>query len=135
MLCHVSIGDRSGLFFLMIRLPPKSPRADTLFPYTTLFRSGFTGVQIHAAHGYLLSSFLSPVTNQRSDAWGGTLQNRARMLIETIRATRRAVGRDFPVALKLNSDDFRKGGFTHAECLQLVRWLKDRKSTRMNISH
>src|SRR3546814_11373214 len=73
------------------------------------------------------SDLLSPVTNQRSDAWGGTLQNRARMLIETIRATRRAVGRDFPVALKLNSDDFRKGGFTHAECLQLVRRSEERR--------
>ena len=73
--------------------------------------TGFTGVQIHSAHGYLLSSFLSPVTNQRTDQWGGSLENRARMLIETIRATRKAVGPDFPIGVKLNSDDFRKGGF------------------------
>jgi 2,4-dienoyl-CoA reductase-like NADH-dependent reductase (Old Yellow Enzyme family) len=85
--------------------------------------AGFTGVQVHGAHGYLISSFLSPVTNRRTDAWGGTLANRARFLIETVRAVRQAVGADFPVALKLNSDDFRKGGFTHEECLQVVAWL------------
>ncbi|NGY06533.1 NADH:flavin oxidoreductase/NADH oxidase family protein [Solimonas terrae] len=96
--------------------------------------TGFTGVQIHSAHGYLLSSFLSPVTNLRSDAWGGSLRNRARMLIETIRATRKAVGRDFPVALKLNSDDFRKGGFTHADCLQLVQWLNDESLDLLELS-
>src|SRR3546814_5940606 len=108
---------------------PRALREDEIVDFIERFArvaataraTGFTGVQIHAAHGYLLSSFLSPVTNQRSDAWGGTLQNRARMLIETIRATRRPVGRDFPVALKLNSEDLRKGGFPHAECLQLVR--------------
>ena len=87
--------------------------------------TGFSGVQVHGAHGYLISSFLSPVTNQRTDAWGGSLENRARFLFETLRAVRKAVGADFPVALKLNSDDFRKGGFTHAECLQVVAWLND----------
>ena len=85
--------------------------------------TGFTGVQIHSAHGYLLSSFLSPVTNHRNDAWGGSLGNRSRMLLETLRAVRRSVGRDFPVGIKLNSDDFRKGGFTNAECVQVVRSL------------
>lgn len=110
---------------------PRALREDEILDFieryarvaATARETGFTGVQIHSAHGYLLSSFLSPVTNQRSDAWGGSLQNRARMLIETIRATRRAVGHDYPVALKLNSDDFRKGGFTHADCLQVVQWL------------
>ncbi|MCE3003229.1 MAG: NADH:flavin oxidoreductase/NADH oxidase family protein [Xanthomonadaceae bacterium] len=84
---------------------------------------GFTGVQVHAAHGYLVSAFLSPVTNRRDDGWGGTLQNRARFLIEAVRATRAAVGADFPVSVKLNSDDFRKGGFSHADCLEVVRLL------------
>lgn len=84
---------------------------------------GFTGVQIHGAHGYLLSSFLSPVTNRRSDVWGGSLENRARFLLETVRAVRKAVGRDFPVSVKLNSDDFRKGGFSHADCLGVVGML------------
>ena len=85
--------------------------------------TGFTGVQVHGAHGYLVSSFLSPVTNRRTDAWGGPLENRARFLLEVVRSVRRAVGPDFPVAVKLNSDDFRKGGFTSTECLEVVRWL------------
>ncbi len=96
--------------------------------------TGFTGVQIHGAHGYLLSSFLSPVTNRRTDAWGGSLENRARMLLEVVRAVRKAVGRDFPVALKLNSDDFRKGGFTNLECLEVVRWLNDESLDLLELS-
>jgi len=96
--------------------------------------SGFTGVQVHGAHGYLISSFLSPVTNVRTDAWGGPLQNRARLLLEVVRAVRRAVGRDFPVALKLNSDDFRKGGFNNTECLEVVRWLNDESLDLLEIS-
>jgi 2,4-dienoyl-CoA reductase-like NADH-dependent reductase (Old Yellow Enzyme family) len=89
----------------------------------TAREAGFTGVQIHGAHGYLISSFLSPVTNRRDDAWGGSLENRARLLLETIKATRAAVGKDFPLALKLNSADFQKGGFSHEDCLQVVQWL------------
>ena len=85
--------------------------------------TGFTGVQIHAAHGYLLSEFLSPLANRRQDEWGGPLENRARLLLETVAAVRRTVGADFPVSVKLNSADFQKGGFSHAECLQVVGWL------------
>jgi 2,4-dienoyl-CoA reductase-like NADH-dependent reductase (Old Yellow Enzyme family) len=96
--------------------------------------TGFTGVQVHGAHGYLISSFLSPVTNLRTDAWGGPLENRARFLLEVVRSVRRAVGRDFPVALKLNSDDFRKGGFTNAECLEVVRWLNEESLDLLEIS-
>ncbi len=95
---------------------------------------GFTGVQIHSAHGYLLSSFLSPHTNRRSDDWGGALKNRARLLLETVKTVRQSVGRDFPVAVKLNSDDFRKGGFAHAECLQVVQWLNDAQIDLLEIS-
>jgi 2,4-dienoyl-CoA reductase-like NADH-dependent reductase (Old Yellow Enzyme family) len=96
--------------------------------------TGFTGVQVHGAHGYLISSFLSPVTNVRTDAWGGSLENRARFLLEVVRAVRAAVGPDFPVAVKLNSDDFRKGGFSHAECLQVVQWLNDESLDLLEIS-
>jgi 2,4-dienoyl-CoA reductase-like NADH-dependent reductase (Old Yellow Enzyme family) len=96
--------------------------------------AGFTGVQVHGAHGYLVSSFLSPVTNRRTDAWGGSLANRARFLLECVRAVRAAVGRDFPVAVKLNSDDFRKGGFTHADCLEVVRWLNAENIDLLEIS-
>jgi 2,4-dienoyl-CoA reductase-like NADH-dependent reductase (Old Yellow Enzyme family) len=95
---------------------------------------GFTGVQVHGAHGYLVSSFLSPVTNRRTDAWGGSLGNRARFLLECVRAVRRAVGADFPVAVKLNSDDFRKGGFSHEECLQVVQWLNAESIDLLEIS-
>lgn len=96
--------------------------------------TGFTGMQIHSAHGYLLSSFLSPVTNQRDDAWGGSLANRARMLIETVRAVRKSVGADFPVSIKLNSDDFRKGGFTHTDCLRVVEMLNTESVDLLEIS-
>ena len=96
--------------------------------------TGFTGVQVHSAHGYLLSSFLSPVTNRRTDAWGGSLENRARFLLETLRAVRKAVGDDFPVALKLNSDDFRKGGFSNEDCLQVVEWLNSERVDLLEIS-
>jgi len=96
--------------------------------------TGFTGVQVHGAHGYLISSFLSPVTNCRNDAWGGSLENRARFLMEILRAVRSAVGSDFPVALKLNSDDFRKGGFSNEECVQVVRWLNDEPLDLLEVS-
>lgn len=87
--------------------------------------TGFTGVQVHAAHGYLLSSFLSPHTNRRTDRWGGSLENRARFVLESVRAVRRTVGPDYPVSVKLNSSDFQIDGFTHEDCLQVVRWLND----------
>ena len=80
--------------------------------------AGFTGVQIHAAHGYLLSQFLSPLSNRRTDEWGGSLENRARMLLETIKAVRSRVAPEFCVSVKLNSADFQRGGFevSDADC-------------------
>lgn len=86
--------------------------------------AGFTGVQVHAAHGYLLSEFLSPKANQRDDDWGGNLENRARLLLEIVKSMRAACGNSFPVSVKLNSADFQKGGFTHQDCLQVVQWLE-----------
>jgi 2,4-dienoyl-CoA reductase-like NADH-dependent reductase (Old Yellow Enzyme family) len=85
--------------------------------------AGFTGVQLHAAHGYLISQFLNPRTNHRTDRWGGSLENRSRFLIEVLAAVRLAVGPDFPVAIKLNASDFQRGGFTNAECVELVKTL------------
>lgn len=96
--------------------------------------SGFTGVQIHAAHGYLISAFLSPITNQRTDQWGGSLENRARFLLETMRAVRYAVGPEFPIGIKLNSDDFRKGGFSNADCLEVVKLLNTETVDLLEIS-
>lgn len=95
---------------------------------------GFTGVQVHGAHGYLISSFLSPVTNRRDDRWGGPIENRARLLIECVRAVRAQVGPGFPVSVKLNSDDFRKGGFSHADCLKVVELLNAERIDLLEIS-
>jgi 2,4-dienoyl-CoA reductase-like NADH-dependent reductase (Old Yellow Enzyme family) len=86
-------------------------------------RAGFTGVQVHAAHGYLIGQFLSPRTNRRDDAWGGPLEGRARFLLEVVRAVRVEVGRDFPLAVKLNSSDFQRGGFEHREAVEVARLL------------
>ncbi len=88
-------------------------------------QAGFTGVQVHAAHGYLLSQFLSPRSNQRTDEYGGELANRARVLLEVIAAVREAVGPKFPLAVKLNSADFQKGGFAFEDSLQVAHWLQD----------
>jgi 2,4-dienoyl-CoA reductase-like NADH-dependent reductase (Old Yellow Enzyme family) len=86
--------------------------------------AGFTGVQVHAAHGYLLSQFLSPRSNLRQDQYGGELANRARALLDCVAAARNAVGPDFPVAVKLNSADFQKGGFAFEDSLQVAQWLE-----------
>ncbi len=101
---------------------------------TTARECGFTGVQIHAAHGYLFSQFLSGLSNIRTDAWGGSLENRARPLLETVRAVRRAVGADFPISVKLNSADFQQGGFSNDECLDVVRWLGEEKIDLLEIT-
>jgi len=88
-------------------------------------KAGFAGVQIHAAHGYLLSQFLSPLTNRRDDAWGGSLENRARIVVETIKAVRSIVSHGFSVAIKLNSADFQRGGFDADDARQVVSMLND----------
>ena len=75
-------------------------------------RAGFDGVQLHAAHGYLLNQFLSPSFNKRKDGYGGPVENRARAVLEVLRAVRETVGGDFPVLIKMNSEDFLEGGLT-----------------------
>lgn len=86
-------------------------------------KAGLDGVQIHAAHGYLLAQFLSPHVNRRTDAWGGDVAGRARALLEAVRAARSATGPGFTVGVKLNSSDFRHGGFTEDDAEQVVRLL------------
>lgn len=97
-------------------------------------QAGFDGVQIHGAHGYLISQFLSPITNQRTDQWGGSLENRARFVREIVRTMREAVGDDYPVGIKLNSADFQKGGFTLEECVTVAGWLADDSIDLLEIS-
>ena len=93
------------------------------FAATVARDTGFTGVQVHGAHGYLISEFLSPDVNVRTDEWGGSLENRARLLLEVVRAIRRAVGADFPISVKLNSADFQRGGFSHEDAITVATWL------------
>ena len=87
--------------------------------------AGFTGVQVHGAHGYLVSQFLSPLTNQRSDRWGGSLGNRARFARTVLGEIRKAVGDDFPIGIKLNSADFQRGGFTEEESMRVLGMLQE----------
>ena len=86
-------------------------------------RAGFTGVQIHGAHGYLVSQFLSAHHNTREDRWGGSLENRMRFVTEVYQAIRAEVGPEFAVGIKLNSADFQKGGFSEEESMAVIRTL------------
>ena len=85
--------------------------------------AGFTGCQIHGAHGYLVSQFLSPNSNVRTDQWGGSLSNRARFVLEVYREIRHQVGSDYPIAIKINSADFQRGGFSEEESLEVISFL------------
>ncbi|MCP2365419.1 2,4-dienoyl-CoA reductase-like NADH-dependent reductase (Old Yellow Enzyme family) [Nonomuraea thailandensis] len=85
--------------------------------------AGFTGVQIHAAHGYLLSQFLSPLANRRTDRWGGPIEQRARLLIEVVRAVRAAMPAGAALGVKLNTADFQRGGFQQEDALRVVELL------------
>lgn len=87
--------------------------------------TGFDAVEIHAAHGYLLSQFLSPAINQRIDEYGGALANRGRMVLEVLRGVRLAVGRNYPVLIKINSEDFFEGGFSIEDMLDLSALLEE----------
>jgi len=87
--------------------------------------AGFDGVQIHAAHGYLLSQFFSPKLNHRTDEYGGIIGNRARLLLEVFRAIRGTVGRDYPLLVKMNSQDFVDGGLVLEDSIQVGLMLED----------
>lgn len=87
--------------------------------------AGFTGIQIHAAHGYLISQFHSSKHNQRTDKWGGSIENRMRFVHEIYKAIRKQVGENFPVAVKLNSGDFINGGFTEEESMIVAKSLSE----------
>lgn len=97
-------------------------------------RAGFAGVEVHAAHGYLLSQFLAPNVNRRTDAWGGSLENRTRILMCVVDRIRARVSPSFAVGVKLNAGDFVKGGFLPEEAEQVVRWLDRRALDFIEIS-
>ena len=88
-------------------------------------KAGFTGVQLHGAHGYLISQFLSPHHNRRTDQWGGSIENRRRFVLEVYKEIRNRVGADYPVSIKLNSADFQRGGFTEEESLATIQALDE----------
>jgi len=96
--------------------------------------AGFDGVQIHAAHGYLINQFLSPLTNLRDDGWGGDPERRRRFLLEVTRAVRAAIGPDKILAIKLNSADFQRGGFTEDESLAVIEQLEGESIDLLEIS-
>ena len=96
--------------------------------------AGFTGCQIHGAHGYLVSQFLSSNSNIRTDQWGGSLSNRARFVLEVYREIRRQVGSNYPIAIKINSADFQRGGFTEEESMKVIRFLSNEGIDLIEIS-
>ena len=96
--------------------------------------AGFDGIQVHAAHGYLLAQFLSPRTNRRDDAWGGDLERRARPLLEVVRGVREVCGSGRAVSVKLNSSDFRRGGHDADAAEQVVRWVADEGVDLLEVS-
>ena len=87
--------------------------------------AGFRVIEIHAAHGYLLSEFLSPLANHRTDQFGGSLENRSRLLIEVVRAVRRSWPENAPLFVRISSTDWVDGGWTLDDSLELARRLKD----------
>ena len=96
--------------------------------------AGFDGVQIHGAHGYLLSSFISPMFNQRTDEYGSSIENRARLPLEVLEAIRQAVGQNFPVLIKLNCTDFNDNGLMPQEFVQVGKMLADAGIDAIEIS-
>ncbi len=97
-------------------------------------KAGFDGVQIHSAHGYLSNQFLSPLTNLRTDDWGGSAENRRRFLLEVVRSARKAMGKKAILSVKLNSEDFQKGGFSQEESMAVVQELEKEQIDLLEIS-
>lgn len=95
---------------------------------------GFTGVQIHAGHGFLLSQFLSPLFNRRNDQYGGSIEERCRIIVEVIDKVRRTVGTSFPIGIKINSTDQLEGGLTEEDALEAIRILSRTSIDLMELS-
>lgn len=130
-------GDAAAFFN-----PPRALERDEIADIITRFgnaaaiaeKAGFSGVQIHAAHGYLLSQFLSPHHNRREDEWGGSLQNRMRLLLAVYQEIRRRTAKDFLVGVKLNSADFQKSGFDEDESVAVLKAVADAGADWVEIS-
>jgi 2,4-dienoyl-CoA reductase-like NADH-dependent reductase (Old Yellow Enzyme family) len=111
--------------------PPRALSGDEILELIERFartaavavQAGFSGVQIHGAHGYLVNQFLSPHHNRRTDRWGGSLENRAAFVLEVYRAIRGAVGPELPVSIKINSADFQRGGFSEDDSVEVISAL------------
>ena len=98
-------------------------------------KAGFDGVEIHCTHGYLLHEFASPVSNIREDAYGGSLENRVRIILDVVRAAKERVGKDYPVWTRMNAKEFNtKGGITLEESRQLAKWLEGAGVAALNVS-
>jgi len=98
-------------------------------------QAGFDAVEIHAGHGYVLSSFLSPAVNKRSDAYGGSRENRARLLCEVIRAVRSVVGEGFPILVRLDAKEFRvEGGIELEDCLVTAALAEEAGADALDVS-
>lgn len=89
-------------------------------------QAGFKLIELHAAHGYLLHQFLSPLSNQRTDTYGGSFENRIRLMLEVVAAVRQVVPDDFPVVVRISATDWTEGGWTADDSVQLATWLRDR---------
>jgi 2,4-dienoyl-CoA reductase-like NADH-dependent reductase (Old Yellow Enzyme family) len=97
-------------------------------------KAGFDGVQIHAAHGYLLNQFLSPWFNRRSDRWGGTIENRTRIVLDILASARNATGGDYPILAKMNSEDFLEGGLAREDSLQAALMIASAGADAIELS-
>jgi 2,4-dienoyl-CoA reductase-like NADH-dependent reductase (Old Yellow Enzyme family) len=123
----VDLGRHSRRFGRPVGMTPDQIRATVERFATTAARAeeaGFDGVEVHAAHGYLLSQFLSPLVNRRTDQWGGSLENRARLLLDVVRRIRATVSPSFALAVKLNSADFQRGGFEADDAAKVIEMLE-----------
>lgn len=87
--------------------------------------AGFKVIELHAAHGYLLNEFLSPLSNQRTDTYGGSFENRSRLLREVVAAVRQVLPEDFPLLVRISATDWMEGGWTADESVQLSFWLRE----------
>ncbi|MGS2721323.1 NADH:flavin oxidoreductase/NADH oxidase family protein [Paraglaciecola aestuariivivens] len=133
----LDMGKHSAMF-MQPKAMDEAEIADVITRFATTAKraeqAGFDGVEIHAAHGYLLSQFLSPLTNKRTDKWGGTLENRARLLMSIVERIQQLCSKDFAIAVKLNSADFQRGGFDIEDAQQVVKYLEQAKVDLVELS-